>query len=239
MPNNMHDSAIMIYYRECLSNLSKFNGGEEYKIFQFINNIERVEKTINANDDILHCMCTAKLDGEAKRWYEDNPSLIRWEQLKAALIERFTRPDSSSKLFEQLKERFRLAGTRDGGDSRNLQQNPSPHFNITSKLSSPIFIAIIDTGSAVTIINQRLLRNIHHKKFIHKQKLHKSANSTAINIIGEVQLEVKIHGYKILILADVATNLVTDLLLGTDWIIENNVIIPMSCEPIQNRRLTA
>ncbi|CAF2066718.1 unnamed protein product [Rotaria magnacalcarata] len=105
MPNNMHDSAIMIYYRECLSNLSKFNGGEEYKIFQFINNIERVEKTINANDDILHCMCTAKLDGEAKRWYEDNPSLIRWEQLKAALIERFTRPDSSSKLFEQLKER--------------------------------------------------------------------------------------------------------------------------------------
>ncbi|CAF2136424.1 unnamed protein product [Rotaria magnacalcarata] len=130
---------------------------------------------------------------------------------------------------------FRLAGTRDGGDSRNLQQNPSPHFNITSKLSSPIFInvqvnskqqhAIIDTGSAVTIINQRLLRNIHHKKFIHKQKLHKSANSTAINIIGEVQLEVKIHGYKTLILADVATNLVTDLLLGTDWIIENNVII--------------
>ncbi|CAF2038712.1 unnamed protein product [Rotaria magnacalcarata] len=105
MPNNMHDSAMMICYRECLSNLSKFNGGEEYKIFQFISNIERIGKMIDANENILHCMCTAKLDGEAKRWYDDNMSLTQWEQLKFALLERFTRCDSSSKLFEQLKER--------------------------------------------------------------------------------------------------------------------------------------
>ncbi|CAF5071218.1 unnamed protein product, partial [Rotaria magnacalcarata] len=105
MPNNMHDSAMMICYRECLSNLSKFNGGEEYKIFQFISNIERIGKMIDANENILHCMCTAKLDGEARRWYDDNMSLTQWEQLKFALLERFTRCDSSSKLFEQLKER--------------------------------------------------------------------------------------------------------------------------------------
>jgi len=105
MPNNTQDSAMMICYRECLSNLDKFSGSEEKKVLQFINNIERIGKMIEANDDILHCMCTAKLDGEAKRWYEDNMSLDKWEKLKPALSERFTTSDSSSKVFEQLKER--------------------------------------------------------------------------------------------------------------------------------------
>lgn len=85
--------------------------------------------------------------------------------------------------------------------------------------------AIIDTGSAVTIINQQLLKKIDHKKFFNNPKIHKSANCTSINIIGEIQLEVKIQGYKTSITADVAANLVTDLLLGNDWIQQNNVII--------------
>ena len=130
---------------------------------------------------------------------------------------------------------FLLAGTRDGGDSSKLKQNPSTNSSIPSKVSSPIFIhvqvnnkkqhAIIDTGSAVTIINKKLLKTIHHKTFFYKQKLHKSANSTSIDIIGEIQLEIKIQGYKTLVLADVATNLITDLVLGNDWITENNVVI--------------
>jgi hypothetical protein len=105
MPNNVQESAIMICYRESLSNLGKFNGGEGQKILQFINNIERIGKIIEANDSILHCMCTAKLDGEAKCWYENNVSLTQWENLKPALLERFTTSDPSSKIFEQLKER--------------------------------------------------------------------------------------------------------------------------------------
>ena len=105
MPSNVQDSAMMICYRECLSNLEKFDGDNEKKVLQFINNIERIGKMIDANDDVLHCMCTAKLGGEAKRWYEDNVSLIHWEDLKPALLERFTMSDSSSKIFEQLKER--------------------------------------------------------------------------------------------------------------------------------------
>ena len=39
MPNNTQDSAMMICYRECLSKLGKFNGDEEQKAVQFINNI--------------------------------------------------------------------------------------------------------------------------------------------------------------------------------------------------------
>ena len=130
---------------------------------------------------------------------------------------------------------FLLAGTRDGGDSSNKKINPSLINIIPSQSSNPIYInvqvnnkrqhAIIDTGSAVTIINQQLLKKIYHKKFIYKRKLHKSANCSSINIIGEVELEIKIQGHKTFILADVATNLITDLLLGNDWITSNNVII--------------
>ncbi|CAF1345271.1 unnamed protein product [Didymodactylos carnosus] len=36
---------------------------------------------------------------------------------------------------------------------------------------------------------------------------------------------IKIQGHRTCIIADVATNLVTDLLLGTDWITQNSVII--------------
>lgn len=105
MGNKVQDPAMMICYRECLSNLEKFNGSEEQKVLQFINNIERTGRIIEANDNILHCMCIAKLDGEAKRWYEDNMILNEWNQLKLALSERYTTSDSSSKIFEQLKER--------------------------------------------------------------------------------------------------------------------------------------
>jgi hypothetical protein len=105
MPSNVQDSAMMICYRECLSNLAKFNGDGESKVLQFINNIERIGKMVDASDDILCCMCTAKLDGEAKSWYENNTSLTEWENVKTALLERFTTSDSSSKIFEQLKER--------------------------------------------------------------------------------------------------------------------------------------
>lgn len=102
---NTYNSAMMVCYRECLSNMEKFTGNEEKKALQFVHNIERIGKMIEANDNILHCMCTAKLDGEAKQWYENNTSLTEWRPLKEALLERFTQPDSATRIFEQLKER--------------------------------------------------------------------------------------------------------------------------------------
>ena len=105
MIHSSQNSAMMICYRECLTNLEKFNGGEETKTVQFINNIERIGRMIKANEDILHCMCISKLDGEAKRWYENNTSLTEWRMLKSSLFERFTSSDSTSRTFEQLKQR--------------------------------------------------------------------------------------------------------------------------------------
>ena len=103
--NSTQDSAMMICYRECLTNLEKFNGSDETKAVQFINNIERIGRMIKANDEILHCLCTAKLEGEAKRCYENNSSLNEWKTLKSSFLERFTSSDSTSRTFEQLKER--------------------------------------------------------------------------------------------------------------------------------------
>ncbi|CAF1163210.1 unnamed protein product [Didymodactylos carnosus] len=122
--------------------------------------------------------------------------------------------------------RFSLTGTRDGGHSSI--QNPSITFH---KSSSPIYIKVQVNQtpqhaiSAVTIIHQQLLKKIHHKKFIYKRKIHASTSCTSVNIIGEIHLEIKIQGHQTWIIADVATNLVTDLLLGTDWITQNSVII--------------
>ncbi|CAF4261748.1 unnamed protein product, partial [Rotaria magnacalcarata] len=210
----MQYSAIMICYRECLLNLEKFNGGEEYKILQFINDIERIGKTVDANDNILYCMCTVKLDGEAKRWYEDNVSLIQWKQLKLALLERSTTSDSSSKIFEQLKEH----------EQEFLDENvPDPQETAPY---APYFANTVSrTNYASSTLRTPIYINIYHTEFVYKKKLHKSANCTSINIIGEIQLEDKIQGHKTLIIADVATNLITDLLLGNDWIMQNNVII--------------
>ena len=130
---------------------------------------------------------------------------------------------------------FLLAGTRDGGASSETKRKPSPIYFPSANSSSPIYInvqvnkkrhsAIVDTGSAVTIINQHLLKKINHKGLTLTNKSHQSANSTSIDIIGEIQLEIQIQGHKTTIVADVAKNLVTDLLLGNDWIGRNNVII--------------
>jgi hypothetical protein len=105
MTTTTQDPTMMICYKENLHNLEKFSGDETKKISQFIKSLERIGKMIEANDDILYCMCTAKLDGEARRWYEDNISLTQWQDLKPALLERFEPAESSSKIFERLKER--------------------------------------------------------------------------------------------------------------------------------------
>ena len=57
------------------------------KLYNLSTTFERIGKMIDANVDILYCMCPAKLDGEAKRWYEDNMTLTQWENLKPALLE--------------------------------------------------------------------------------------------------------------------------------------------------------
>ncbi|CAF2735292.1 unnamed protein product [Rotaria sp. Silwood2] len=84
-------------------------------------------------------------------------------------------------------------------------------------------VPLIDAGSAITIIHQHLLNDIPHQELIPKTINHLSANCSTLNIIGEISLEINVNGIKTTIIADVTTNLVTNLILGSDWIQANNV----------------
>ncbi|CAF5141995.1 unnamed protein product, partial [Rotaria sp. Silwood1] len=70
-----------------------------------------------------------------------------------------------------------------------------------------------------------LLNDISHEKLIPKTMNHLSANCSTLNIIGEIPLEINVNGIKTKLFADVTTNLVTNLILGSDWIQSNNVYI--------------
>ena len=124
---------------------------------------------------------------------------------------------------------FRVRGSDDGdGPCGATKSSNKATFN-------PIFVkilcnktpqeALIDTGSAITIIHAQLLNKIPHYKFVRREKNHLSASCSAINIIGETRLEININGMITHVTADVATDLVTDLILGNDWIQPNNVSI--------------
>ncbi|CAF1619216.1 unnamed protein product [Rotaria sordida] len=63
------------------------------------------------------------------------------------------------------------------------------------------------------------------KNLYQKTKNHLFANCSTLNIIGKIPLEINVNGIKITVIADVTTNLVTNLILGSDWTQSNNVYI--------------
>ncbi|CAF4146648.1 unnamed protein product, partial [Rotaria sordida] len=83
--------------------------------------------------------------------------------------------------------------------------------------------AIVDTGSAISIIHSNFLKTIHHHNFLSQTHLCQTANSTPLNIIGQIKLEIQIKSIKTYVTAHVATNLITSILLGNDWINSNHV----------------
>ncbi|CAF1241976.1 unnamed protein product [Rotaria sordida] len=117
-------------------------------------------------------------------------------------------------------------GSHDGGV-------PSKFIKPSTITSFPVYIkirvndqpteAIVDTGSAISIIHLNFLKTIHHKNFIYKNHTCQTANSTSLNIIGQIKLEIKIKSITTYVVACVATNLITSILLGNDWINSNHV----------------
>ena len=120
---------------------------------------------------------------------------------------------------------FSITGTHDGGVP---SKSTKP-----STLTSPVYIkihvnnqpteAIVDTGSAISIIHSNFLKTIQHNNFVAQHHACQTANSTPLKIIGHIQLEIKIKHITTMVNAYVATNLVTSILLGNDWINCNHV----------------
>ncbi|CAF4274861.1 unnamed protein product, partial [Rotaria sordida] len=122
--------------------------------------------------------------------------------------------------------KFSITGSHDGGV-------PSKFIKPSTITSFPVYIkirinnqpteAIVDTGSAISIIHSNFLKTIHHQNFLYQTHSCQIANSTPLNIIGQIQLEIQIKSIKTYVTAHVATNLITSILLGNDWINSNHV----------------
>jgi transposase InsO family protein len=116
---------------------------------------------------------------------------------------------------------FSITGTSDGGVPSYLMPSSiisnDPIF-IRAQINNVYRQIILDTGSGTTIIHHRFLKQIQHDGFRPIPSSYSSANGTTLAILGEVDLNIKINNILTTITAAVATCLVTDLLLGTDWI---------------------
>ena len=124
---------------------------------------------------------------------------------------------------------FRIRGSEGGDDPCEVRESS------TETTFNPIFVqilcnntpqeALIDTGSAIITTDQALLNKIPHNRLVRKTENHLSAICATVNIIGEILLEINLNGIRTQVKADVATNLITNLILGNDWIQSNNVYI--------------
>ncbi|CAF4344322.1 unnamed protein product, partial [Adineta steineri] len=114
-------------------------------------------------------------------------------------------------------------GALDGGtSSKRIKPSTSPVYIKTLVNNQPTQ-AIIDTGSAISIIHSNFLKTIQHKKFIPISYKCQTANSTPLHLVGQIELEIKISNIKTTIVTYVATNLITTILLGNDWINSNHI----------------
>jgi hypothetical protein len=119
-----------------------------------------------------------------------------------------------------LSTRFPIAGALDG----EYSSSPSPtlsYFEIPfffrAQVNSTRTMAILDTGSSTTIVHRHFLEKISHTPLSPSSSSYSSANCSLLDIIAEVMLDICINSISTSMKAAVATDLVTDVLLGTDW----------------------
>ena len=116
--------------------------------------------------------------------------------------------------------KFLIIGLHDDGVTRKfikLSTIPSPVYT-KLRVNDKSIEVIADTGSAISIIHANFLETIEHKKFICKIRTCQTANSISLNIIGQIELEIKITHITTIVTVSVATNLITSILFGNDWI---------------------
>ena len=122
--------------------------------------------------------------------------------------------------------KFPITGPRDGGvPSKIIQPSTIPlsPVHIKIRVNNQPTEAIVDTGSAISIICLDFLKTINHTKFTHQTRTCHTANLAPPNIIGHIQLAIKIKHITTYVDTYVATNLITSLLLGNDWIDSHHV----------------
>ena len=128
-----------------------------------------------------------------------------------------------TKLLQSFK---RVVGTVTDGTVSQFKKIPSTPLIVTLQVNGKSIDAMIDTGSSTTIITRTLLyKLIHRPRIKYKRNTYRTASNTNLWTIGLVQLKVNIEDIPTFVLAEISTDLCTELVLGNDWITANGIDI--------------
>ena len=125
--------------------------------------------------------------------------------------------------MQTCNNKFSITGPHDDGvSSVHMKSSNSPVY-IKALVNSQPTQVIVDTGSAISIIHSEFLKTIPHEAFISQIFHCHTANATPLHFIGQIELDIQISNINTKVIARVATNLITSMLLGNDWIDSNHV----------------
>lgn len=86
--------------------------------------------------------------------------------------------------------------------------------------------ALVDTGSAITVISNDLFKQLQNAKVIRNtSQVYTTANNGILETIGLGKLEVQIDDRMVEIRAEISKTVCTSIILGKDWCYENEVVI--------------
>ena len=130
----------------------------------------------------------------------------------------------------------RVTETAEDGPVSNYNKNPSTPLIVSLYVNHKLINAMIDTGSANSLIHIDTLRKLPYRPHIRYQKnIHRTANNSELRTIGLVNLKIHIGEIPTFILTEVAIDLCTDLVLGNDWIRKNKIDIITTEQQIRKR----
>jgi hypothetical protein len=130
-----------------------------------------------------------------------------------------------------------ITETADDGTVSDANKIPSAPLIVKLEINNKFIDSMIDTGSAKSIIHINTLYKLIHRPYINYQnRLHRTANNGELRTIGLVNLRIRLKNILTFILAEVAIDLCTGLVLGNDWISKNEIDIITTHKCIRKRR---
>ncbi|CAF3952238.1 unnamed protein product [Rotaria sp. Silwood1] len=131
----------------------------------------------------------------------------------------------------------RITGTASDGTVPSNNKNPSTPLIVSLHVNHKLVNAMVDTGSANSIIHINTLRELTHRPHvIHQKKIYRTANNSELRTIGLVKLKINLKHIPTFVLAEVALDLCTGLVLGNDWIRQNGIDIITTEQNIRKRQ---
>ncbi|CAF2150505.1 unnamed protein product [Rotaria magnacalcarata] len=130
-----------------------------------------------------------------------------------------------------------ITETANDGTVSDANKIPSTPLIVRLEINNKFIDSMIDTGSAKSIIHINTLYKLIHRPYINYQnRLHSTANNGELRTIGSVNLRIRLKNILTFILAEVAIDLCTGLVLGNDWISKNEIDIITTQKCIRKRR---